>query len=196
MIMQKHSATLPELLQRTTTLFLDRDGVLNVQIPNDYVKQWNEFVFVPGTLEVLSAMRKQFTRMVVVTNQQGVGKGMMSRSDLDQIHAQMLEEVEKAGGKIDAIYCATETAENDTQKLRKPNIGMALQAKQDFSDIDFSTSIMVGDSPSDMQFGKNAGMATVFVGKLSLLTEEDKKRVDHYCHSLKEFSEGVCYCEL
>lgn len=195
MIMQKHSASLPELLKRATTLFLDRDGVLNIQRPNDYVKQWDEFIFVPGIREVLAAMSKQFDRIVVVTNQQGVGKGIMSRHDLEVIHARMLEEVERVGGKIDAVYCATETAEHDVQKLRKPEIGMALQAKHDFPEIDFSTSIMIGDSAGDMGFGKNAAMTTVFVGKPSLLTEEEKKLVDHYCRSLQEFLEGICYCE-
>lgn len=145
-----------------SALFLDRDGVINQHRPNDYVKSPDEFVFTDGTLEALRLLSPLFDHIVIVTNQRGVGKGIMSREALDEIHVMMLEEIIRQGGRIDKIYVCTATS--DSCKDRKPNTGMALQAKQDFPDIDFTRSIMAGDSISDMLFARNAGMKGVFIG--------------------------------
>ena len=93
-----------------------------------------------------------FKHIIIVTNQRGVGKGIMTRKDLEEIHAYMINEVSGQGGRIDKIYVCTDTS--DHSKNRKPNTGMALQAKDDFPDIDFTKSIMAGDSISDMLFAK------------------------------------------
>lgn len=89
------------------------------------------------------------------------------------------------------IYAATQKVEEDFWKLRKPQIGMAKQAKKDFPEIDFAKCIMVGDTGSDMRFGKNAGMKTVFVGDDSKITEEEKQLVDFHCDSLADFAERM-----
>ncbi len=175
-------------IDKTWTLFLDRDGVINLHYPNDYVKKWDEFYFLEGVLDALKNLSEVIRRIIVVTNQQGVGKGLMTQEDLEFIHSEMLREVRKYGGRIHAIYAATDLIENDVKQLRKPNTGMAKQAKKDFVEIDFSKSIMVGDSVSDMQFGRNAGMLTVFVGDRNKLADEDKLLIDDYCESLIEFS--------
>jgi histidinol-phosphate phosphatase family protein len=138
------------------TLFLDRDGVINKHRPSDYVKDWNEFEFIPGILEEFSLLSNYFRYIIVVTNQRGVGKGLMTEEKLNEIHQKMVAVVKEHGGRIDKIYYCT--ALPDTDPNRKPNIGMALQAKQDFPDIDFSKSIMVGDSESDKIFAQKAGM--------------------------------------
>jgi histidinol-phosphate phosphatase family protein len=138
------------------TLFLDRDGVINKLRPNDYVKKWEEFEFLPGVFKALTKWAKQFKYIIVVTNQRGVGKGMMSEEDLSLVHANMINEIEKHGGRIDKIYYCTSLIDDDLN--RKPNIGMAIQAKQDFPDIDFSRSLMIGDSESDMQFANKCKM--------------------------------------
>ena len=145
------------------TLFLDRDGVINLHFPKDYVKNWNEFYFLEGALDAINKLSKTFGRIIIVTNQQGVGKGKMSEDALRIIHTNMLAEIEASGGKIDSVYAATSLAENDAFGVRKPKIGMALQAQEEFPEIDFAKSIIVGDSITDMQFGRNAGMFTVFV---------------------------------
>jgi histidinol-phosphate phosphatase family protein len=182
--------TLSELkIDKGWTLFLDRDGVINLHYPNDYVKTWDEFYFLEGSLDALTSLAKIFRRILIVTNQQGVGRGLMSHDDLEFIHAEMLKEVRKHGGRIHAIYAATDLKENDVREMRKPNIGMARRAKKDFPEIDFSKSIVVGDSISDMEFGRNAGMITVFVGDHSRVTEEQKNLIDHYCESLPAFVE-------
>lgn len=143
-----------------SALFLDRDGVINSRISDGYVTSSDEFIFLPGVIEALKILTKKFQRIIIVSNQQGVGKGLMSNSDLEEVHDYMLEELEENDIKIDKIYVCTALLESD-DPCRKPNIGMALQAKEDFPDIDFSNSVMVGDTTSDMKFGKNAGMRTV-----------------------------------
>lgn len=143
------------------TLFLDRDGVINVLRPNDYVKSWEEFEFREGILEHLSQWSSRFKHIVIVTNQRGVGRGRMSAEDLTTIHNKMVEVINLNGGRIDHIYVCT--AVEDTDECRKPNIGMALAAKRDFPDIDFSRSIMIGDSSSDELFAQRAGMGFLYV---------------------------------
>lgn len=143
-----------------STLFLDRDGVINRRINDGYVTEPSEFEFLPGVIDALKILTTKFQRIFIVTNQQGIGKGLMSDSDLEDVHAYMLEVFEENEIKIDKIYvCSALIDSNDP--CRKPEIGMALQAKEDFPEIDLSYSVMVGDTMSDMKFGKNAGMKTV-----------------------------------
>ena len=113
------------------TLFLDRDGIINRLRPGDYVKSWDEFEFLPGALNALTKCNAMFRRILVVTNQRGVGKGLMTRQALDEIHRRMLQTIAAHGGRIDKIYCCTGLSENDP--CRKPNIGMALQAQKGVS---------------------------------------------------------------
>jgi histidinol-phosphate phosphatase family protein len=184
--------TLSDLkIDKTWTLFLDRDGVINLHYPNDYVKTWDEFYFLEGVLDALSQLSKIFRRIIIVTNQQGVGKALMTHEDLEFIHSEMLREVRKYGGRIHAIYAATELVQNDLKKMRKPNTGMARQAKMDFPEIDFSKSVIVGDSVSDMEFGKNAGMVTVFAGDMNKLNDTQRRLVDIHCESLPDFANSL-----
>ena len=138
------------------TLFLDRDGVVNKLRPNDYVKCWEEFEFLPGILDALAQWNRHFKHIFIVTNQRGVGKGVMTEVDLELIHERMMREIESHGGRIDRIYYCTALGNEDCN--RKPNIGMALQAQEEFLDIDFNRALMIGDSESDMQFAMNVGM--------------------------------------
>ncbi len=151
------------------SLFLDRDGVINEKLDNDYVKNWGEFKFKEGALQAIAGLGKIFGRVFVVTNQRGVGLSLMSKEGLNEIHDRMHSEVISASGRIDKIYYCT--AVDNCAECRKPNIGMGLKAKSDFPEIEFSKSIMVGDSISDMEFGKNLGMKTVFIGDKSKYEE-------------------------
>jgi len=148
-------------IDKSWTLFLDRDGVINDEIQGDYVLHWKGFVFSTGVLESFRKLSEAFGRIIIISNQRGVGKGLMTEADLQSIHHEMKREVEIVGGKIDALYYCTE--KEDTCFNRKPNPGMALQAMRDFSDIDPSRSLMVGNKITDMQFGRAAGFYTVFV---------------------------------
>ncbi|SFV35354.1 D-glycero-alpha-D-manno-heptose-1,7-bisphosphate 7-phosphatase [Thermoflavifilum thermophilum] len=143
------------------TLFLDRDGVINLEKKNGYVLSREEFHFEPGALDALRLLQTIFGRILVVTNQRCVGKGLISAQQLEQLHRWMCEEITNHGGRIDRIYYCPDL--EDESPCRKPNIGMALQASRDFPDIDFQHAVMVGNHFSDMQFGKSLGMYTVLI---------------------------------
>lgn len=148
-------------IDKTWTLFLDRDGVLNREKEQDYVRDITEFHFYDGVPDAVQVLSEVFGTIILVTNQKGIGKGLMTEADLAVIHRHMLDTLEAHGGRIDRIYFAPDL-ENDAFN-RKPQPGMAYQAKIDFPQIDFSKSIMVGNKPTDMRFGRNAGMHTVFL---------------------------------
>ena len=141
------------------TLFLDRDGVLNKHLPGDYVKSWKQWEWMPGILEALAKWSKKFRHIVLVTNQRGVGKGLMSEADLAAVHAAMLSDIREAGGRLDLILTCTALSDNDP--CRKPNPGMFFQAQVQFPDIDPASSVMLGDMPSDAVFAANCGMTFV-----------------------------------
>lgn len=145
------------------TLFLDRDGVINTRKVGGYIENWDEFEFLPGVLPALAALSNVFSRIVVVTNQQGVGKGLMSQAILDGIHEHMIRAVKENGGKINKVYSCTELAVNNPV-CRKPNVGMGIMARRDYPEIDFKKSLLVGDSASDIDFGFRLGMKTCYVG--------------------------------
>jgi histidinol-phosphate phosphatase family protein len=149
-------------INKKWSVFLDRDGVINKRLENDYVKTLAEFEFLEGVPEALKILSGLFGKVIVVTNQQGIGKGIYSKNDLNIIHHYMSDEIEKHEGRFDKVYFSPHLAA-DNHHWRKPGIGMALQAKEDFPEVDFTKSIMVGDSLSDMQFGRNACMKTVFI---------------------------------
>ncbi len=159
-------------VDKTWTLFLDRDGVVNEEIVGSYVTNWEEFKFCEGVPEALKQLQEIFGRIVVVTNQRGVGRGIMELSALKDINIKMTDAIEAAGGRLDKIYACTAVADDDHN--RKPNTGMALQAREDFPEIDFKRSVMVGNSMSDMEFGKRVGMYTVF-----LTTKHDPYELPH-----------------
>ncbi len=149
------------LITPNSALFLDRDGVLNTELPNDYVKTWAEFKFYDTTLEALAILTKIFNKIFIVTNQKGIAKQLMTHYDLTSIHTHMLTHIQLAGGRIDGIYYAPAMSQKDYS--RKPNTGMALQAKIAHPTIQLNQSYMVGNNMSDMHFGYNAGMHTIFL---------------------------------
>jgi D-glycero-alpha-D-manno-heptose 1-phosphate guanylyltransferase len=148
-------------IDKSWTLFLDRDGVINNERPGHYILHWDEFIFSTGVLESFKLLSETFGRIFIVTNQRGVGKGLMRLEDLHHIHEEMQREVAAVGGHIDGIYFSTDT--ENTSFYRKPNPGMAFQAKHDFPEIDLSKAVMVGNKPSDAHFGRAAGLYTVFI---------------------------------
>jgi len=145
------------------TLFLDRDGVINHRIPDEYISRWEDFKFLPGVLEALGVFSQYFSRIVIVTNQAGIEKELMTHEDLKSIHEQMIEYIMYHGGRIDEIYYCPFKADLDPL-CRKPNPGMALEAQKDYPEINFTKSLMIGDSDSDIAFGNNLGMKTILVG--------------------------------
>ncbi len=173
-------------IDQSWTLFLDRDGVINKKLDNDYVKNVDEFDFLDGAEDAIANFSKLFNRIVVVTNQQGIGKGLMTKGDLQEVHEYMLAEIAVAGGKIDRVYYCPDLAAKNT-KCRKPNTGMAEKAKADFREIDFKKSIMVGDSLSDIQMGRRLGMYTVFIAEEGTVFKE----ADAVLSSLQELQKKI-----
>ncbi|MCL4110510.1 UNVERIFIED_CONTAM: hypothetical protein GTU68_047759, partial [Idotea baltica] len=163
------------------TLFLDRDGTINKLLVDDYVKTWDEFRFIDGALDAISVFNKIFDLTLIATNQQGIGKKIMTEDELRKIHVKMLDEITLNGGYIDEIYYCPGLAA-DQPECRKPEIGMAIQAVKDFPEINLSKSIMVGDTLTDMQFGKNAGMKTILITDKKTLSPEIEPFVN-YCVS-------------
>ncbi len=177
------------------TLFLDRDGVLNKRPGNGYVRNPNEFKWLPGSLEAMAYFKRIFNRMIVVTNQQGVGKALMDAEQLALIHDKMIQDTLKAGGRIDAIYHATGLRYDDSFN-RKPAEGMFLKTIKDFPSITPNKSIMVGDSFTDLLFGKRLGMHTVFISQTTLKPINYHFLKDYQFNDLKAFAEFLTRQEL
>ena len=151
----KHPTLDLKVIDKSWTLFIDRDGVINPEKRDEYVLHVSEFNFNPGVEDAIRDLSQRFGHIIIVSNQRGVGRGLMSEADLLDIHRHMKEELESKGGRIDAIfYC---TSKDPKHPDRKPNPGMAFAAKRDFPDIDLSKTIMIGNKASDMLFGRFAG---------------------------------------
>lgn len=149
-------------IDKSWTLFLDRDGVINDEKEFMYVNTWSEFKFYEGVTKAIKLFNEKFKYIIIITNQRGVAKGLTKLEDLELIHNNLLKTVSEAEGRIDKIYFAPDM--DDESPNRKPNTGMGLQAKKDFPEIDFSKSIMIGNTLSDMQFGRNLKVAcTIFL---------------------------------
>lgn len=178
---------LPDLrIDKNWTLFLDRDGVINRKIDHDYVRSLEMFEWIDGSKEAIVSLSKIFGKIIVVTNQQGIGKGLMTAIDLNEIHSFMKVEIQKAGGKIDAVYFSPHLKE-ENNPMRKPGIGMLLKAKDDFHEIDFNKSIMVGDSVSDMEMASGLRLYKVWIGEKNLAYIN----ADLYCKNLFDFSKAI-----
>lgn len=149
-------------IDQTWTLFLDRDGVINDRLVDDYVKHLHELSIIKGVPEAIALFAKKFGRIFVVTNQQGIGRGMMTIDDLLIVHGFIEEVIVTAGGRIDKFYFAP-NLHSERSNYRKPGTGMGLKAKRDFPEVDFKKSLMIGDSESDIEFGMKLGMKTVML---------------------------------
>jgi histidinol-phosphate phosphatase family protein len=163
-------------------VFLDRDGVIN-HPPSEarrYIRSWKEFRFIPGTLRALRKLHEAKKRVIVVSNQAGVGKKIMTQKQLDELTQRMRTTVEKSGGKLHAVYYCTHTPSAECG-CRKPRTGMLKKARRKFG-IDLGRSIVVGDSPSDILMGQLAGCATVMVlsGKTNCRVASHMAHPAHY----------------
>ena len=177
------------IIKRNSALFLDRDGVINQELKNDYVKTPGEFRFTPFAQESVYLLSQYFNKIFIVTNQRGIGRGLMTEADLEAVHKHMLRGFERSYAHITRIYYCT--AVNDDHPDRKPNAGMAFRAKDDFPDIDLSCSVMVGNKPGDMEFGRNAGMQTVFITSTNPPYELPHPLVDLQFMSVSQFANHV-----
>lgn len=170
----------------TKAVFLDRDGII-CKDRDDYVKSWDEFVWIPGARKALKRLSGNYRMVIVITNQSAVGRGLVSRLSVEDIHQRMMRGVHQAGGRIEKVYYCPHRPEDDCI-CRKPKPGLLLKAAKDFA-LDLKSSYLVGDSLSDVEAGRHVGCTTIMVrndkkaGSVrNLLT--DKTRPDYIVSDL------------
>ncbi len=152
---------LPSPDPRPRAIFFDRDGVINARILGGYVRHWNEFELLPGVIETLKDIKQRGYLAIIITNQRGVGLGLMSEAALDQVHDEMQGAIEaKAGVRFDDIIVCTDA--DDSSARRKPSPAMILEAAQKWN-IDLEHSWMIGDAMTDMEAGRRAGTLTAYL---------------------------------
>lgn len=175
-------------MTRLPTLFLDRDGVINERTPDDYVRTPEMFEPTESLGEAMRLLAGAFGRIVVVTNQAGIGKGLMTEADLAAVHQKMFGIVEGAGGRIDQVYHCPHPKDAGC-RCRKPATGMAWLALADFPEIDFTNAWLAGDSASDMLLAQALGMRSVLIeGKMEEAEELAKMKIDFRFGSLLDFA--------
>jgi len=167
--------------------FLDRDGVLNRKMPEgQYVTRWEEMRFLPGAAEAILLLRQAGFRVIVVSNQRCVAKGLLSVEELESMHRRMCQRFAATGAKIDAVYYCPHDSE-PACPCRKPAPGLLLQAAREHQ-IDLESSWMIGDSMSDMEAGHRAGCKTAL---LQDATERRAGLADVVAPSLLEAAYGI-----
>lgn len=176
-------------IDKSWTLFIDRDGVINHEKKEDYILNWEEFRFYEGVEKAFQKLAGKFGKIIIVSNQRGVGKQLMTEHDLRTIHQNMQNAIEAAGGRIDKIYYCTST--DNKHPDRKPNPGMAFHAKNYFDSVDLSRSLIIGNKPSDMLFGKNAGIYSVFLATTNPDVPFPHPDIDLRFDSLPDFAKAL-----
>ncbi|MDI6641746.1 MAG: D-glycero-beta-D-manno-heptose 1,7-bisphosphate 7-phosphatase [Elusimicrobiota bacterium] len=142
-------------------VFLDRDGVINKDLIGDYVKSWEEFKFLPRSLEAIRKLTENGYKIIIISNQAGINKGIIDKKNFSEINRKMIREIRQAGGKITKIYyCPHRPDENCS--CRKPKPGLFLKAKKDFK-LNFASCYLVGDKIADVIAGKSVGCKTILV---------------------------------
>jgi histidinol-phosphate phosphatase family protein len=146
---------------KSKAFFFDRDGVINERVMGSYIRAWNEFHFLPDVGETLKEIKDRGYIAIIITNQRGVGLGVMTESDLEDIHNRMQSELqEKHGVQFDDIIPCTD-ADNESGR-RKPSPAMLLEAQTKYN-IDMGMSWMIGDTATDIEAGISAGTKTAFL---------------------------------
>jgi histidinol-phosphate phosphatase family protein len=163
--MSEHSTYLPskEALKEFT-VFIDRDGVINEPIVDDYARTPDDFDFCQGAIDALAFLKKHCKYLILVTNQQGIHRELMTEQDLQNVHLKMYKSLKnKSIGYFDAVFYAP-YLKSENHLWRKPNTGMILKAQTCFQDIDWQKCMMIGDSPTDMQLADNMNITKIRIG--------------------------------
>ena len=148
--------------KKYSSLFLDRDGVINYKI-NGYVESFDTFKFIPGSIDAICNLRVLFNYIIIITNQQGIGKGIMNEEDLLLLHTEMINNIESLGGYIDNIYFCPHL-ESSNCDCRKPNPGMLNSIVKDWN-IDKDRCLFIGDKTSDKIAAESAEINFEHVNK-------------------------------
>ena len=136
-------------------ILLDRDGVL-IENRSDYVRDWSQVKIIPEAIQVLSLATARNYKVVIVTNQSAIGRGLVLPANAEEINRRLLHLIRQHGGQVDAVYMCTHKPDDDCF-CRKPRPGLLLQAARELS-LDLQRSWMIGDAWSDVQAGQRAGV--------------------------------------
>ena len=136
-------------------IFLDRDGVL-IENRSDYVRDWSQVELIPEAIHAMSLVTARNYKIVIVTNQSAVGRGLVLQENVAEINRRLVNLIQHHGGQVDAVYVCPHKPDDDCS-CRKPRPGLLLQAARDFP-LDLSRSWMIGDAWSDVQAGQRAGV--------------------------------------
>lgn len=166
-------------------IFLDRDGVIIENRPN-YVRSWADVEFIQESLSALARLRDSTYKIVIITNQAGIGHGVISRATVDEINERLVHVIQSANGRVDKIYLCPHKP-SDGCNCRKPKPGLILDAVQDFN-IDLKQSILIGDNISDVQVGINAGVGRVVLVRTGLGIESAAKLQAEGLHDVPIYS--------
>lgn len=150
-------------------VFLDRDGTINVEV--NYLRRAEDFRLLPGAGEGIGLLNRAGLKVIVASNQSGVARGYFTARELARITRKMRRELKKCGARVDAVYYCTSHPEENSS-CRKPEIGLALKAREKF-DLDLRRCFMVGDSRTDIEFGRRMGARTVLVTSGQARGDED-----------------------
>jgi len=142
-------------------VFLDRDGVI-IKNRSTYVRTWEDVEILPDVLPALARMTARPYKIIIITNQSVVGRGLLSLRVAEKINQRLTDQIRKAGGRIDGIFMCPHKPD-DNCECRKPRPGLILQAADTLT-LDLKRSILIGDALTDLQAGMNAG-----VGKIALV---------------------------
>lgn len=137
-------------------VFLDRDGVINQEI-GDYIKRKEEFTLLPHAVKYIAALHQKGVKVIVVTNQGGIAKGLYDRAALAEMHRMMYVDVEQAGGKITEVYYCPHHPDFGACLCRKPGSLLAQKAVAKHG-ITPSESIFIGDKIRDVECAEGAGI--------------------------------------
>ncbi len=168
-------------------IFLDRDGTLNEDPHPGYLADPEKVVLFPKVGEVLFRLKNEFNYLlIVVSNQSGIGRGLLSTSEVDRVNSRINSLLERFNVSIDKFYYCPYHPDFNTEeecKCRKPSALMIMKAVEDFN-IDLSKSFLIGDSVSDIECGNNAGIETILVlsgnGKESLSILQNENNIPRF----------------
>lgn len=142
-------------------IFLDRDGVINENLDGGYISKWCEFRFLAKAKEATKVLTDANWDIIIISNQAGVDKGIMSAQAVEDINIRMVNEIECAGGRVKAVYYCPHRPDENCE-CRKPKPGMLLRAAREYG-VGLSESYLIGDSITDIQAGAQVGCATILV---------------------------------
>jgi len=151
-------------------VFLDRDGVL-IEFRENYIRQWSDVVFIPGSLQALAELKNFPCRLFIITNQSLIGRGLITLQQAVEINQKILGVVELAGGRVDEVFLCPHRPEENCS-CRKPKPGMIMQAAEKYA-LDLAHSMVVGDSLSDLDAGKAAGIPHRYLVRTGRGTHEE-----------------------